>query len=189
MKILFLAGLLTATGLAAEADKDTIEFVEKVLKTPTENLPPSVVPKYLDIEMSTLPERLRAKAKAKRIELYTLKHLADTQKRGIVRIPDDNCDIPKDFRSDEARLLAFAGYGEFTADDVECIKKHTKCTERDLMCEFTLQILIEKDRKGRKKYRFFFHKNDPVTSAAGACRGGVGGQTNFFGRANFLCSR
>lgn len=192
MTALLLAGLLALPAAAADKaakEDDTKEFVEAVVKTPTAELPPSWVPRFMEADLEALPKALAAKARAKRIELYTLKHIAETKKRGTVRIPDDDCAAPKDTQSTDPGLLLGAGYFELTPDDLQCIKDKSKCTEHDLMCEFTLQILTERDKKGRKKYRFFMHKNDPIASLAGACRGKAGGQTNFFGRANFVCSR
>jgi len=83
-----------------------------------------------------------------------------------------------------------AGYVELFEDDLLCVEKETKCTPHDLMCEFTLQSVVE--IKGKKKnLRYFMHQNDIIMGIVAGCRGknGVGKQTNFFGTMKPLCQR
>ena len=69
--------------------------------------------------------------------------------------------------------------------------KSTKCTEHDLMCEFTLRIIIEKYKVGKKKFkrrRLFLHGKDPLMALVGRYRQGGKGPNKFFGVGGPTCA-
>ena len=144
------------------------------------------------VDIQTLPAPLRPRYKARRLELHTLKHIAEGKKKGTVRIPEADCDIPDEAKDDDPGTLVMAGFVEIAEDEKEYIEEKTKCTERDLMCEFSMQIVVERHKKTNKvkRRRFFLHSNDPLFSLIGAYRSNkrIGGNTPFFGQAWGLCS-
>lgn len=193
----FAAALLSAFALHAgpvaaqvpPADPEMVKIVEKFLNTPTADLPPSAVPPFLAVDPESLPKKLRDKARARRLELHTLKQLAAGKRKGSVRIPDADCEVPQEAKSGQSGLMAGAGFEEITEAEEVCVMEKTKCTERDMLCEFSLQIVLERAGK-RVRRRYFLHQNDPLMAVVAGCRGsGVGGQTKFFGRGGPICSR
>jgi len=191
--LLALALLLPVSsraGGAGDADQSTIKMVEFFLRTPVAELPTEHIDDFLAVDPNTVPKKLRQRFKAKCVELYAFKREAEGKKRGTLRTPEPNCDAPKEGRADEASVLMMAGYVELFEDDLLCVEKETKCTPHDLMCEFTLQSVVE--IKGKKKnIRYFMHQNDIIMGIVAGCRGknGVGKQTNFFGTMKPLCQR
>ena len=199
MRVLIAAIFLVLTAGAAraadgdkpEADKATIKMVEFFIKAPMSDLPAGHIDDFLAIDPETLPVKLRDSFKGKRLELYTMKQLAGSKKKGAFRMPDAACDIPKDAKSNDLKALKFAGYDEITDDEENCVMRITHCTEHDMLCEFTLQIVIEtimKKKKPLKLKHLLLHQNDPLMAVVAECRAGVGGQTNFFGTLKPSCS-
>jgi len=166
---------------AAALDADTLAMVKTFLKLPTEKLPAAHVGRFLGVDPGALPEKLRKPFLAKRLELYTLKQIADGKKRGTVRMPEEKCSAPIMAQGNSAGILLSAGFVEIYDDEEKFVMDKTNCTENDLQCEFTLQIVIEK--KGNKTFRrLFLHERDPIMAIVGQYRdAGKTKQTNFFG--------
>lgn len=183
--VLLVLGI-AASSAAAPATKDEVALVEKFLKLPTSELQPAAIDKFVTIDPETLPKKLRKPYQAKRVELYTLKQLGEGKKKGLIRTVPDDCAEPTDAGSKDGSVLLMAGYEEVQGDDVNCVMERTKCTEREMMCDFTLRIVVERKPKG-KKYRFFFHPNDPLMAIVAACRKSTGGQNNFFSSVTATC--
>lgn len=187
---LALLVLLAAPGLRAAGNsaQDDVQLVEAVLSRDTSDLPSSVINAFMGVNLETIPKKLQKKAKAKRVELHTLKRLGVDKKRGLLRWPEKDCSIPVDSKSNEADVLILAGYTEVDGGDVRCVMDRTKCSERALMCEFSLNIVVEEKVKGRKKWRFFFHPSDPIMVIVAACRKGTSSTgSNFFSAAAPQC--
>ena len=178
----------TATEAPTAQDKE--KLVQYFLDTPTAELSPDLVPEFLSIDADELPKKLRQPFAAKRLELYTLKQLADGKKKGGVRMPEADCAAPKDAKADSVRILKMAGYEEITDDEEHFVMDKTKCTERDLMCEFSLQVAVVKAKKagGSRKY-LFLYPQDPIFALVGQYREqGRLRQTNFFGANAPVCA-
>ena len=62
-------------------------------------------------------------------------------------MPKADCSIAKEAKGDSAGVLKMAGYEEITDDEERWVMDKTKCTERDLMCEFTLQVVTPRPRR------------------------------------------
>lgn len=186
--LLVLSG--SASAAEAKADPETVKMVEAFVKAPTTDLPPEDIPDFLAVDPETLPKRLKESFAAKKLELYTLKQLAGGQKKGTVRTPDKECAVPKEAKSAKPGTLRMAGYTEITEMDEQCLIQRTQCSERELMCEFSLQILLEKgDPKEPPRRRYFLYPKDPIMSVVAACRNkGAGSQSSFFGIGQPLCS-
>jgi hypothetical protein len=186
----------------SKADKQTIQLVKYFLKTPTAKLDPNLVPEFIAIDSLSLPKKLRNKYAAKKMELYSLRKVAAGKKEGLVRTPNDADPECKEISISkgvslytntfsEATLrgmtmpgilwaLNNAHFSEIDEIDMPCIAKKTQCSEHDMVCDFTLSILVMK--KGKKeKRRYFLYEKDPLTQAVILCtHPNIGGNTNFF---------
>jgi hypothetical protein len=187
--LLFLLLPAWAAGPAGKAiDADTLAMVQAFLKLPTDQLPAEHVPRFLDVDPEALPAKLKKPFLARRLELYTLKHLAEGRKKGSIRMPEENCIAPKEASSRDIHILKIAGYAEITEDEEKFLMKETKCTEHDLMCEFSLQVILDKENKIDKR-RLFLHVKDPMSALVGMYRQyGRTRQTNFFGAGFPTCA-
>lgn len=163
-------------------------MVKAFVKMPTDSLPPGSIDRFMAVEAQALPKDLRRPFEAKKLELQSLRDIALAKKRGFVRMPEKDCAIPKERENREIDLLLLAGFLPIDEDEESFLMDKTKCTEHDLMCEFSLLIALEK--KGKKTYRrYFLHSKDPLMAYVGEYRasGKVGGSTNFFGRVPPNC--
>ena len=172
------------------AAKDTVELVQAFLDTPTTELPPDFIPEFLAVNPDVLPKKLQQPFLAKRLELYTLKQIVGGKKKGVVRMPEENCSIVKEAKGDSAGVLQMAGFEPITEDEELWLMKQTKCTEHDLMCEFTLQVVIAKTKKtGYARKFLFLHPKDPIFALVEQYRQvGRIKQTNFFGIGTPMCA-
>lgn len=168
---------------AEPVDADTLALVKTFIKTPTDQLPVEHIGRFLAVDPHALPAKLQRPFVAKRVELYTLKQLADGKKRGNIRMPEEHCSIPKDSQTTSIGILQLAGYAEIFDDEEQFVMEKTQCTEHDLMCEFTLQvILVAGKKKTETQRRLFMHGKDPMMALISQYREmGRVKQTNFFG--------
>lgn len=191
VRLLLLALALPLCAAPAEKlDKDTLEMVEAFLKIPTEKLPPPHIGKFLAVDPAALPEKLRGKFEAKRLELRTMQHIAKKKVQGSIRMVEAKaCAAPEETTATGAAVYKAAGYIEIEWSDVEYCMTRTKCTIEDLMCEFSLRILVE-TRKGKKFNRYFVHERDPLQAVIEEGRTvGRNRNTNFFGGMQPVCTR
>jgi len=183
-----------AEGAAAPAQaasvQDNVELVKAFLAAPTEQLPPEFIPEFLAVKAAELPQKLRQPFAAKRLELYTLKRIVEGRKKGRVRTPEADCSVAKEAQGGSVGLLKLAGYEEITEDEERWVMDKTKCSERHLMCEFTLQVVIAKAKKTVPARRsLFLHPKDPIFALVGQYRAqGREKQTDFFGMGNPVCA-
>ncbi|MCX5797254.1 MAG: hypothetical protein NTY77_17320 [Elusimicrobia bacterium] len=186
------AGALEEAKAEAPAAKDTLELVKAFLDTPTEQLPPEFIPEFLAVKAEDLPKKLQDPFLAKRLELYTFKQISEGKKRGIVRMPEASCSVVQEAKTDKGGVLKMAGYEEITEDEEMWLMKQTKCTEHDLMCEFTLQVFVAKVKAKKSSYTrkfYFLHPKDPIFALVAQYREmGRIKQTNFFGIGAPMCA-
>jgi len=194
MLFLLWAALLPGAA-AAPADTDTVKMVEFFIKAPVESLPADHIDEFLAVDSDFLPQKMRVKFKAKKLELYTLKQLAHRKKYGTIISAEETCEVPHEAKSGEIDLLKMVGYQEITEDEEQWVQQKTKCSERKMLCEFTLQIVDENvGTKNRKKVRrryFLYCKNacDPLYVLVGAHRAQADGkQTDFYGVGSPVCT-
>ena len=168
---------------AKTVDPDTLAMDKRFLKVPTQNLPPEHIQRFLDVDPKALPKKLRSAYRAKKIELYALKKVAKGKKKGTVRLIGDECAMVQGAAGQSAKILMMAGFVEITEDEEAWVMHRTNCTERDLLCEFSLQIVVEHHQR-----RLFLHQNDPLNALIGQYREqGDVKQTNFFGVGGPTC--
>jgi hypothetical protein len=174
----------------APTAQDKEKLVRAFLDTPTAELQPDLIPEFLAIDPGELPKKLRQPYEAKRLELYTLKQIIEGKKKGNVRMPEADCAIDKEAKGDSVGVMKMAGYEEISEDEERWVMDKTKCTERDLQCEFTLQVLAAKAKKTGHARRFLFlHPKDPIFALVSQYREqGRAKQTNFFGIGAPACT-
>ncbi|MBI4376616.1 MAG: hypothetical protein HY549_09230 [Elusimicrobia bacterium] len=101
------------------------------------------------------------------------------------RYVSEDCEIPREASEADIAVLLTAGYMEITEEEKERVERKICCTERQMLCEFTLQIRDVKDKKGRPLRRYFlFCKGscDPLMVIVGAYRKRIKDEsTAFFG--------
>jgi hypothetical protein len=178
-------------------DADTLEMVKEFLKLPADKLPLEFIPRFLAVDPASLPRKLRRPFEARKLELYSLKQLQQTKKKGIVLLPDDHCEAPKEAKSQDFNVLRMAGYKEITEEEDIWLTKRTRCTEQDMLCNFSLQILNEKvgsGRQARMRRRYFLYcwiGCDPLMALVEIYRAHADdSSTNFFGSGGGpVCSR
>jgi hypothetical protein len=185
-------GLASADAADGTADEKTIKFIESFVGIPVDRIPPDRVNDFMKVDLSTLPKKLRTKAEARKFELHVLKQVADGKSRGMIRTPETRCAIDDATKSDDVAALKMAGLQEIDTPEEEHLEKETSCSERELMCEFSLQIVLLRDKKTGKPTgkRYFLHPNDPLMALVAAYRSAndVGGNTPFFGGMKPSCS-
>lgn len=171
-----------------KADRKTVKAVKIVIDMPVERLAPEAVEGFMAIDPLSLPRRLRGKFKAKILEFNVLKHLAKKKKKGYIRRPTLECEPGEGSKSTDIRALKMAGFLEIKEEEEAYIMKRTECTELDLMCEFSLQIGLEKLKNGKIRRRLFLHERDPLHIIIDEYRSGRGArQTKFFGSGVAKC--
>ncbi|MDE2237189.1 MAG: hypothetical protein KGK30_04820 [Elusimicrobia bacterium] len=192
--VLFLGPAPPALAAKAKpkASRQEIKFVESFLRTPIAKLPTNRIDDFMSVDPQTLPARLRRPYAARRLELQTCKQLAEGKKKGPILMSSKDCAIPKEAKSDSARILKMAGFEEIQEDEEQYLIHRTSCSERDMMCDYSLQIIITRDKQGRPaRRRYFLYPNDPLMALVAEYRshGRVGGNTNFFGgKMGVLCT-
>ncbi len=190
MHALALVALLFSA--PARAADDDAQFVEAFLKIDVPRLPAEQIGRFVAIEPATLPEKLREPFKARRLELRALRDLASGKKKGPWRMPQSDCEIPHDSDAGELAVLKRAGYVEVEEEEMRWVGDKTKCSERDMLCEFTLKELDfkTKDKKTRRRYFLYCRAScDPLMVLIGAHRSKVDdSQTHFFGMAGPTCN-
>ena len=194
MKTLLLMAAF-AIGAAASPPPDQADdakFVEAFVATPVTDLTPPAITRFMHVDPKTLPPKLQTRYDSRRVELQALRQLAESKKKGLIRSPEKDCAIATESKSDSADALSMGGFEEIQEDEEQMLQDKTQCTERDLMCESSLQIVVVRDPKTHKikRRRLFLLPNDPLMALVGSYRANknVGGNTNFFGRPNVLCT-
>jgi len=178
MFILLLAGL-AASARAEEPDEATrIKVVEYMLKTPNNEANPTVVASFMKLDTATLPAKLRDKARAKQIEIDAVVKIHKGKKKGPFRFPAA-CEIkiyegPEGMRT----MKMIQGNEEIASDEEEYLELKGNCTEEQLMCEFSLNIVLIK-RKGKPPLKhYFLMSQDPLMAWVAEKRGGGGSAGN-----------
>jgi hypothetical protein len=174
LSLALLLGFLSAADAAdGTADARTVAFIESFVAVPVDQIPPDRVNDFMLVKLDTLPSKLKEKALARKFELVVLKELASKNAGGMSRSVMERCSINDDVKSDDAKLLKAAGFVEVTEEEETQVETDTGCGQRELMCEFTLQILLKKDKKGKTTgKRYFLHASDPVMAFVSALKSG-----------------
>lgn len=203
--------LLFPAFLHAQASSDQIKLVKYFLKTPTKNLNPDLVPDFLAVGEKNVPSKLRQGYVSKVMELYALRNVAEGNKQGFVRTPDDSAPSCREFHVKKGirmyssvfskhlmkghsfpeivRLMRLGHFSRLSSDYMPCLRQKTKCSQQDMVCNFTLSVVSVKKGKNRRYY-YFIYGNDPLAVVYSLCtHPGLGKNTNFFSeKPSVLCS-
>ncbi len=174
---------------AGPDEKTKIKIVEYMFKTPLDQASPAVVGPFLELDAETLPKGLRAKARAKQLDVRTLFKLHDTKKKGSVIPVLEGCTASSFVKPmKEIPAYQMAGYQEITEDEEKGVMERTLCKEVDLGCHFSLIVFTDPDPKIPR--RLFMHGNDPMMTMVAATRAkskaSIGGN-GYFGIGGVSC--
>lgn len=181
-----LAAALAVAVPAAAAAKPTDAEISAFLKMDVGSMTPELIRFMLALPETDVPEKLRKKFKAKRLELHTYKQLGGKSRGGMI-FPEKDCSIPSESKSEEIAVLQSVGYVEAFEHEIQYLHEKTHCSERQMMCEFSLQIILEKRKGGKQSVRrLFLHGKDPLMALISEFRvKGANRDTPFFGRSTF----
>ena len=189
MHALALVALLFAA--PARCADDDPQFVEAFLKVEISRLPPEQIDRFVAIDPAALPAKLREPFKARRLELRALRDVAAGKQKGMWKMSEPECEVPHDSDAGELSVLKKAGYVEITEEEKDWVSEKTKCSERDMLCQFTLKELdfVLKKKRTRRYFLYCRASCDPLMVLVGVHRSKVDdSQSHFFGMAGPTCS-
>lgn len=195
MKLLALLLLLAAPAFAADSsgpDEETkVKMVKYMLKTPLDEADPALVSGFMKIDSETLPKALRDKARGKQMEIDAIVKIHNGKKKGPFRFPDSKC-VPKRYEGQRGLdvMKMIMGNTEVEPDEVDYIRLKTNCSEDQLICEFSLNVVVI-NRPGKPPLqRYFLMESDPIMSLVAEKRGGGGSAgNNYFGALKPSCQK
>ncbi|MBI5595123.1 MAG: hypothetical protein HY928_03435 [Elusimicrobia bacterium] len=190
MGALLLAALLAApawaAGKAAAPASEEEKLIDYFAKTPTSDLNPQLIPRYMELDPAKVPEKKRPAFYAKKLELKSLRKTLESKTKPPIRRAD--LDPIKNCAGEEGdegmvRAMSIGGFAEVFSDEVSMLSEKTKCTECELVEEFTLtRVLVRPDPKTKKKpvLHLYLHTKDPLMALVEQYRSGKSAGTNFF---------
>lgn len=174
MKALALILLLAGPVLADDGpDAATrVKIAEYMLKTPLDEADPTLVSGFMKLDTATLPKKLREKSRARQMEIDAVVKIHKGKKKGPFRFPEA-C-MPKVYKGAEGlrAMQMIQGNGEIEGDEKDYIERKTGCTEEQLMCEFSLNIVVILRPGKPPLQRFFLMEADPIMALVAEKRGG-----------------
>ncbi len=176
---LCLAGFAAAAGPSGPDEKTRIKIVEYMLKTPVNEADPALVLGFMKLHAAALPKKWQDKARAKQMEIDAIVKIHDGKKKGPFRFPSPAC-TPKRYHGPEGvRIMGMImSNTEIEWEEEDYIEKKTDCSEDQLICEFSLNVVII-ERKGKSPLkRFYLMENDPLMAIVAERRGGGGSSGN-----------
>lgn len=176
--ILCLACPLVAVAADGPDEETKIKMVEYMLKTPMNEADPTLVSGFMKIDTETLPKKLRDKARGKQMEIDAVVKIHKGKKKGPFRFPAA-CQIKRYEGPEGIRIMNYIiGNTEIAAEEEEYIELKANCTEEQLLCEFSLNIVMMK-RPGKPPLkRYFLMESDPLMALVAEKRGGGGSAGN-----------
>ena len=176
MKIIYLVIALSfiVSPLFAEDEKTQLQLVEYMLKVPLDQADPKLVSPFMQINADTLPKKWRDKARAKQLQIDAIVKIHQGKKKGPFRFPDPKC-TPKRYGPEGIKIMnMIPGNFEIRQEEEEYIELKTNCTEEQLLCEFSMNVVVI-PRPGKPSLRhYFLIESDPLMAIAAEKRGGGG---------------
>lgn len=188
MHALILAAALAAPRPAAAAlDADTAKEIPRFVKLDVAGMTPAYIEHMVAVDAADVPAKYRKAFEAKKLELYTMKQLGEGKRKGTIRMPDKDCSIPKEGKSDDVKILLMSGYVEIYDNEETYLEEKTRCSQREMMCEFSLQVVHEHvPKKKEVRTRYFLYPKDALYALVEEYRARGGNHdTAFFGSAPF----
>lgn len=168
--ILCLAGPLFAADAMDDETRDKV--VAYMLKTPLSEADPVVASGFMKIDAQSLPPKLRDKAKAKQLEIDAAVKIRRGKKKGPFRFPAA-CEIKRYEGPEGMRVMGLImGNQQIEGEEEEYIEKKTNCSEDQLICEFSLNIVIMKRKDKPPLKHYFLMETDPLFALVAEKRGG-----------------
>ncbi|MDO8756567.1 MAG: hypothetical protein Q7J64_01020 [Elusimicrobiota bacterium] len=176
MKILALLLWLVAFAAPApaeELDEETrVKIAQYMLKTPLDEADPTLVSGFMKIDTSTLPKKLREKARARQMEIDAVVKIHKGKKKGPFRFPV-SCEIKRYEGAEGIRIMGLIiGNTEITQEEEEYLELKGNCTEEQLICEFSLNVVLIKRKDKPTLRRYFMMEQDPLMAWVAEKRGG-----------------
>lgn len=175
MKALALILLLAGPVLAAESGPDEatrIKIAEYMLKTPLDEANPTLVSGFMKLDPESLPKKLRDKTRAKQMEIDAVVKIHKGKKKGPFRFPAA-CQTKIYEGPEGMRLMKMImGNVEIDSDEEEYLELKGNCTEEQLMCEFSLNIVIMRTKGKPPRKHYFLMESDPLMAWVAEKRGG-----------------
>ena len=193
-----LLACLCAPGLArAKAKKHESKataLVELFLKTPVDQLPADEVDEFMAVDAQKLPERLRGPCEAKKAQLRALRKVYELENGGGPRSgapAPKGCSAPLEGGEALVQYLGKAGFALITRQEKDWLAANTHCTQKQMMCEFSLTVVQRKAKDKRKpKTWYLLHAKDPLYMLVGMKRQGQVRQgSGSFGESSFPTCR
>ncbi|MBI4060267.1 MAG: hypothetical protein HY403_02435 [Elusimicrobia bacterium] len=176
--ILCLTGLAAAAGSSGPDEKTRIKIVEYMLKTPLDEADPALVSGFMKLDPEALPKKLRDKARGKQMQIDAIVKIHNGKKKGPLRYPSTAC-TPKRYGPEGVRIMTMIkGNEEIAGEEEEYVELKTGCTEDQLICEFSLNVVVI-PRPGKAPLkRFYLMDADPLMALVAEKRGGGGSAGN-----------
>jgi len=172
--LLCLAGLAGAARAEGPDEATRIKMAEYMLKTPMNEADPALVSGFMKLDTSTLPNKLRDKARGKQMEIDAVVKMHNGKKKGPFRFPAA-CEIKRYEGPEGIRIMGMImGNEEIASEEEEYIERKANCTEEQLICEFSLNIVLMKRKDKPPLKRYFMMSQDPLMSFVAEKRGGGG---------------
>lgn len=173
MKALALVLLLAAPVFAEGPDEATrIKIAQYMLKTPMNEADPTLVSGFMKLDPESLPKKLRDKVRGKQMEIDAVVKIHNGKKKGPFRFPAA-CQIKIYEGPEGMRLMKMImGNVEIAGDEEEYLELKGNCTEEQLMCEFSLNIVIMRPKGKPPEKHYFLMEQDPLMAWVAEKRGG-----------------
>jgi hypothetical protein len=196
--VLCLAGFAAAADIAPPApapaglDEATrVKIIDYMLKTPLNEADPMLVSGFMKLDPDAQPKKLRDKVRGKQMEIDAVVKMHNGKKKGPFRDPVPTCN-PKYYKGPEGlkTMQMIQGNDEITWEEEEYVEKKSNCPEEQLMCEFSLNIVVL-PRPGKPPIkRFFMMVQDPLMAFVAEKRGGGGSVGNrYFEETKPTCKK
>ena len=175
MKALALALLLAGPAIADETGPDEatrIKIAQYVLKTPMNEADPTLVSGFMKLDPESLPKKLRDKVRGKQMEIDAVVKIHNGKKKGPFRFPAA-CELKYYEGAEGLRVMNYIiGNVEIAGEEEEYLELKGNCTEEQLMCEFSLNVVIIKRPGKRPLKRYFLMEQDPLMAWVAEKRAG-----------------
>ncbi len=173
LALLLCLAVFAAPLHAEEPDEETrVKTAQYMLKTPLDEANPTVVAAFLKLDTKTLPPKLRDKARAKQLEIDAIVKIHKGKKKGPFRFPAA-CEIKRYEGPEGIRIMGMImGNTEITEEEEEYLELKGNCTEEQLMCEFSLNIVLIKRKDKPPLKRYYLMEADPLMAWVAEKRGG-----------------
>ncbi|MDD5301892.1 MAG: hypothetical protein PHS14_02200 [Elusimicrobia bacterium] len=169
--ILCLAGFAAAADSSGPDEATRIKIAEYMLKTPMDEADPTLVSGFMKLDTAALPKKLRDKARAKQMEIDAIVKIHKGKKKGPFRFPTA-CQ-PKRYGPEGVRIMGLIiGNEEIAYEEEEYVELKTGCTEDQLMCEFSLNVVVIPRPGTSPLRRYYLMAADPIMALVAEKRGG-----------------